>query len=72
MGLAAYNAGETAIKNWERSRPEAQNYVQRILTPYSGSSEGPDLNPSPSCYEPDELHLMIKGASRGVYASIKN
>lgn len=38
LALAAYNAGETAIKKWGTvpPYPETQNYVQRILKMYNG------------------------------------
>jgi Transglycosylase SLT domain/Domain of unknown function (DUF4124) len=45
LALAAYNAGETAVKKWGTvpPYPETQNYVQRILKLYNGTgiSTGP-------------------------------
>jgi soluble lytic murein transglycosylase-like protein len=39
LALAAYNAGESAVKKWGTVPPfpETQNYVQRVLTLYSGT-----------------------------------
>jgi len=39
LALAAYNAGESAVKKWGTIPPfpETQNYVQRILRLYSGA-----------------------------------
>jgi hypothetical protein len=39
LALAAYNAGETAVKKWGTIPPfmETQNYVQRVLKLYNGT-----------------------------------
>jgi Transglycosylase SLT domain/Domain of unknown function (DUF4124) len=43
LALAAYNAGETAVKKWGTvpPYPETQNYVQRILKLYNGTGITP-------------------------------
>jgi hypothetical protein len=42
LALAAYNAGETAVKRWGTIPPfaETQNYVSRILKLYNGKGAG--------------------------------
>jgi hypothetical protein len=48
LALAAYNAGETAVKRWGTVPPfaETQNYVQRILKLYKGTgSTATSLSP---------------------------
>jgi soluble lytic murein transglycosylase len=41
LALAAYNAGETAVKRWGTIPPikETQNYVRRIMDMYNGSGK---------------------------------
>jgi len=41
LALAAYNAGETAVKKWGTIPPfkETQNYVQRVLRLYNGKNK---------------------------------
>jgi hypothetical protein len=47
LALAAYNAGETAVKKWGTipPYPETQSYVQRILKLYNGT--GVDVSATP-------------------------
>jgi hypothetical protein len=47
LALAAYNAGETAVKKWGTVPPfpETQNYVQRVLRIYNGT--GTMVTPTP-------------------------
>ena len=47
LALAAYNAGETAIKKWGTIPPfpETQSYVSRILKLYSGRGVGVTASP---------------------------
>ncbi len=47
LALAAYNAGETAVKKWGTVPPfpETQSYVQRILKLYNGT--GVDVSVTP-------------------------
>jgi hypothetical protein len=47
LALAAYNAGETAVKRWGTIPPfpETQSYVNRILKLYSGRGAGVSSSP---------------------------